>query len=489
MLNASLFKKVLSFNFAILFILCGVPFANDNCYSIVVGKDASVDGFVLMAHNEDDGPPQIVNHHKVPRIKHQSGAKVGLINGGELDQVEETWSYIWSEIPGLLFSDSYVNEWGVCITSDNCPSREDNPVLPEGGISYYLRRLVAERAKTSREGVHLIGKLIEQFGYDASGRTYIVSDPLEGWLVCAVNGTHWAAARVPDDEVALIANTYTVHNIDLSDTMNYLASDDIIDYAVERGWYNPEKDGDFDFAKAYADPEVAVHPGNLGRQYGGLRLVSPDPVELGGHHPFSLKPKSKMDVPSLMAILRDHYEGTEHYGSNTPSGNPHDREFRSICRHDTQTSFVVQLRKDMPLDIGIVYWVCLASPCVSTYVPFHFGNESFPDWYLGSRDKPTDLEFEEKLIRPFQHDYSNVFWTFSNLRYKAERHYNSIIESIVTERDKVEEQAFDTQKSMEDWASQLYSSDKKTAMEVLNNYTRGIYLSSVKAMGGIIPND
>ncbi|MFH1701066.1 MAG: C69 family dipeptidase [Candidatus Zixiibacteriota bacterium] len=489
MVNFSLFKKVLCYICFISIVLSPASYAFDNCYSIVVGKDASADGFVLMAHNEDDGPPQIVNHHKVPRKKHYPGDKVRLINGGELEQVEETWSYIWSEIPGLMFSDSYVNEWGLCITSDNCPSREDNPVLPEGGISYYLRRLIAERAKTSREGVHLLGELIERFGYDASGRTYIVSDPLEGWLVCAVNGTHWAAARVPDDEMALIANTYTVHNIDLSDTMNFLGSDDIIDYAIERGWYDPKQDGEFDFAKAYADPEVAIHPGNIGRQYGGLRLVSPVHVEIDGHHPFSLKPKKKMDVPSLMAILRDHYEGTEHFGSNSPSGNPHDRDFRSICRHDTQTSFVVQLRNDMPLDIGVVYWVCLASPCVSTYIPFHIGNEVFPDWYLGSRDAPTDLEFEEKLIQPFQHDYSNAFWTFSNLRYKAEKNYNKIIESITIKRNKVEKQAFDNQESMEKWAIQIYDSDKKTAMEILNNYSRGIYLSSIRAMGEIIPNN
>ena len=27
---------------------------NNNCYSIVVGKDVSADGWVIMAHNEDD---------------------------------------------------------------------------------------------------------------------------------------------------------------------------------------------------------------------------------------------------------------------------------------------------------------------------------------------------------------------------------------------------------------------------------------------------
>ena len=44
----------------IFFCLCIVlssPALSDdsNCYSIVVGKDASSDGYVIMAHNEDDG--------------------------------------------------------------------------------------------------------------------------------------------------------------------------------------------------------------------------------------------------------------------------------------------------------------------------------------------------------------------------------------------------------------------------------------------------
>ena len=69
----------------------------EGCFSIVVGKDASTDGSVIMAHNEDDTPPQIVHHSKMPRKKHAPGAKVTLRNGGHLDQVAETWAYIWSD--------------------------------------------------------------------------------------------------------------------------------------------------------------------------------------------------------------------------------------------------------------------------------------------------------------------------------------------------------------------------------------------------------
>ncbi len=150
------------------------------CFSIVVGKNASADGCVLVAHNEDDSAPQVVNHHKIPRRTHAPGEMVSLRNGGQLEQVGETWAYLWSEMPGMQFSDSYVNEWGVCVTSDNCPSREDEAELTEGGIGYMLRRLVAERARSARDGVRIAGELVERFGYVAAGRTYIIAYSEEG---------------------------------------------------------------------------------------------------------------------------------------------------------------------------------------------------------------------------------------------------------------------------------------------------------------------
>ncbi len=157
----------------------------DGCFSIVVGKQASTDGFVIMAHNEDDAPPQIVHHRKVPRKRYSPGEKVTLRNGGLLDQVEQTWAYIWSEMPGMLFSDSYINEWGVGVTSDNCPSREDKPEITDGGIGYMLRRLVAERAKTARQGILLAGELVEkveQRGYliDGERRPGLLTVPKRG---------------------------------------------------------------------------------------------------------------------------------------------------------------------------------------------------------------------------------------------------------------------------------------------------------------------
>ena len=409
-----------------LLILSLAPAANaEGCYAVVVGRQASADGFVIMAHNEDDGPPQIVNHRKVPRMNHPPGANVRLINGGKLDQVEQTWSYLWSEMPGMLFSDSYLNEWGVCIASDACRSREDKPELTDGGISYLLRRLVAERARSSREGVHIAAALVERFGYDGSGRTYIICDPDEGWLFCVVNGKHWLASRVPDDQVACVANTYSVRQVNLSDTMDCLASDNIVEYAKQRGWYDPDVDGPFNFAATYADPETASDIRNYARQWSGLRRIASDPVELSAHLPTTVTPKRKMDVAMVMEILRDHYEGTELDVVDSATGNPHDAGVWTICNSSTQTSFVAQLRRDMPPEVGFCWWICLGSPCQSVYIPFHFGVADFPKAYAGESQTPSETFYNMMLEDPTRVKNPEAFWLFKSVGYGLTDRYRA----------------------------------------------------------------
>jgi len=456
----------------------------EGCFSIVVGKNASVDGYVIMAHNEDDPSPQIVNHHKIPRRKHSPGEKVKLLNGGQLNQVEQTWAYIWSEMPGMLFSDSYINEWGVSITSDNCPSREDKPRITDGGIGYMLRRLVAERAKTAREGVLLAGKLVERFGYIDSGRTYVICDPGEGWLFCVVNGKHWLAQRVGDNEVAMVANTFTVHQVDLSDRDNFLASKDIIKYAVSRGWYKPEKDGPFDFAKVYANAEEASSLSNFGRQWSGLSYVVAEPIPLGPNLPFSVVPRRKVDIARIMRLLRHDYDAQKLPFSSLTENT--DKSVCAICRSSTQTSFVVQLRRNMPLDIGIIYWTCLAPPCTSFYIPFHFGISDFPAGFSSKSERPSVVFYDERVSCTFRADPLQAFWTFSNFHNKVHGASVKTITRVKAQAEQIENNALRLQGPLEEAACRLYPEDKATAMRILANYSNGLYLSSMEAMDRVL---
>jgi dipeptidase len=465
-----------------IFLLPAAPC--EGCFSIVAGKDASVDGYVIMAHNEDDTIPQIVNHHKIPRRKHTPGEKVKLLNGGRLDQVEQTWAYMWSEMPGMLFSDSYVNEWGVSITSDNCPSREDKPQITDGGIGYMLRRLVAERAKTAREGVLLAGRLVERFGYIDSGRTYIICDPDEGWLFCVVNGKHWLAKRVPDNQVAMIANTYTIHKVDLSDKDIFLASKDIVKYAVSRGWYKPEEGVPFDFARAYANPWSVIRMSNFGRQWSGLSYVVANPIPLGPNLPFSVVPKQKVDVAQIKKIMRHDNDAKILQSSSLTKDM--DKSVCAICRGSTQTSFVVQLRRNMPLDIGIVFWVCLAPPRTSFYIPFHFGISDFPAGFCSKSEGPSIISYNEKVNCAFHADPLQAFWTFSNFYYKVQGASANTIIRVKAQAEQIENNALSMQGPLEEAACTLYPEDKATAMRILANYSDGLYLSCIEAMDRVL---
>ncbi|UCE46297.1 MAG: membrane dipeptidase, partial [Phycisphaerales bacterium] len=291
----------------------------------------------------------------------------------------------------------------------------------------------------------------------------------------------WLAKRVDDDEIAMVANTYTVREVDVSDGTNVLASDDIIDYAIARRWYDPQEDGPFDFAAVYANPGSAVHPSNLNRQRSGLNYVTAEPIPIGVELPFSVAPKRKASVTTLMQVLRHDNKSKQ----ADPSTGP-EEGFCRICRGSTQTSFVAQLRGSMPTDIGIVYWVTLAPPRTSIYIPFYFGISDFPSGYRSISKRPSMVLFSDKVSHTFKADPKEAFWTFSNFRDKVSGAPEKVIEGILTRAERIEGHALATQKSFDKAMCQVHADDKAKAAQSLTNYSRGIYNSSLETMENII---
>lgn len=471
-MRKSIFAAVLLFSFI---IHCHWAVA---CYSIVAGKKATADGSVLFGHNEDNARKFVAGVWKVERAKHDSQEFVRLQSGGRIPQAETTWGYWWLQMPELDYSDGFLNEFGVAVATDNCPSREDNPEITDGGIGGpILRRLVAERAKTAREGVKLVGSLVERYGYTASGRTMVICDPKEGWLVAIVNGKHWVAKRVPDDQVALIANTYTIREIDLADTLNCLGSADIISYAQKRGWYNPSE-GQFSFEKAYAAPDIRVSPGNTHRQWSGLRRLAKNTVPLPEKErlPFSVTPKEPLTVAHITAVLRDHYEGTSYEVKDTYTDTPaHKRHTTTICSPATNSSGVFQLRSGMPIEVGAVWWIALWQPCSTTYVPL----------YCGASDVPSDLGFDPQTSGtcPFcvvSPEFGTAYRAFADLSAWVDKDYAARIDSVRTAWNEMEEISFKGQKAFETLVLDQWKRDERTARGLLSRYSAGAVSLAVR---------
>jgi len=390
-----------------------------NCYSVLVGKDASTNGAVMFAHNEDDWGTRIVNWIKVPAKEHEAGEMITLKNGAQVQQVVKTNSYMWLEMPEMDFSDTYMNEYGVTISSDACQSREDEPEMTGGGIGYWLRRLMAERSASARDAVLIGGKLVEEYGYTGSGRSYCIADTKEAWVMAVVNGKHWVAQRVPDNHVVVIPNYYTIGTINLYDSNNFMACHDLVDYAKERGWYDPSSDGAFNFKKAYGKKGSLEHPGNIDRMWQGVNFFSFKQYDLTDEFPFSFLPHDKVSIFELFELLRNHYEGNDlDLTHGYVDGNPHLSEVSTICSETTQYGFVALLREYMPVEVGAILWVAPFRPCVHPFIPFYCGITEMPSGYY--REDP-ELTLQQHFSIPddiYDHKEDLAFWAFvENMNY------------------------------------------------------------------------
>lgn len=151
------------------------------CSTVVVGKDVSATGQIIVGHNEDNDLRIVTSQYWVPAADHKAGETITYEpTAAKIPQVEHTYGYYWTQTlhpAGYSFSDGFVNEHGLAIVSNNCNEtfEEENPVV-DGGVGYGIRRLMAERAKTAREAVDVAIGLVTKYGYTSGGRTYTVAD-------------------------------------------------------------------------------------------------------------------------------------------------------------------------------------------------------------------------------------------------------------------------------------------------------------------------
>jgi len=468
-----------------------------SCSSLAVGNLATVDGSVLTGHNEDNGS-RANCMHVVPRVMHEPGETITLWTGSVIDQVEgETWSYLWSELANCTFSDTYLNEWGVSIFSDNAGSMKGTSHydLTQNGIGYWLRRLVPERAKTAREGVLIMGQFVEELGYiqsyrrpdqserSAGGRNYIVADPNETWIFVVGCGKYWGAQRVPDDEVAFVPNYISIREMDLEDDDNFLACPNLVQHAIDEGWYDPTS-GPFDFAKVYNTEDTQTSLGNKLRHWGALRLLTgveyPDMDDL----PFSVVPNRKLSKEDVAEVTRCHYEGTE-WAWDPALGYTHPHsyeladgtEIRTICTGSTDESSIMQLRSDMPWFVGNVYWRTECRPCSSVYVPWYSGILSVPEPYTVGEPRVSG--------EPDPIDRDSAHWTFKELENLVCESYVDRIVKVRATWDNFENADFARQAGIEKAVLSIYHEGKHEdlARQYLTRYTESLALKAFKKAG------
>jgi dipeptidase len=245
----------------------------EHCTTILVGKDASADGSVIACQTADCGMCDFTWHY-IPAADHPEGSvrKIYHINqirtwppevGGkwvkyvegytevDIPQVPHTYAY-----QHAVFGHMNEHQLGIAESSIGCQRKMRNPTPAAVMDITTLTMLAMERCKTAREAIKLMGSMGEKYGYGFhdSGEMLAVADTKEIWLfeIMPVGplwtpesgkpGAVWCAQRVPDDHVSFCPNESRIGEIDLDNSDFFMASPNVVSYAVENGFYDPESE-------------------------------------------------------------------------------------------------------------------------------------------------------------------------------------------------------------------------------------------------------
>lgn len=104
----------------------------------------------------------------------------------------------------------------------------------------------------------LLGHIIETKGA-GEGFGVAVVDEKELWYLETGTGHQWMAQRVPNNQYFATANQGRLQNYDPKDP-NVMGSKNLVEFAVEKGLYQPKTDGKFNFPKPIPETMNAIAP-------------------------------------------------------------------------------------------------------------------------------------------------------------------------------------------------------------------------------------
>jgi dipeptidase len=372
------------------------------CTTLLVGRDRSATGHVLLAHSEELGRNSAHKVSVVPARDVPPGERFPLHSGGSLDQPARTARHLATRIfdkrhyPGDHTSG--INEHGVAVANNmammrGIPEARMYEVIPGGIIWTEFLQLVLERARSAREGAALVEEFSGRHGLSCDSGTMIaIADPDEAWWVELARDGQWAAERVGDDAVSVRANCYRIGALRDGDAGGTTAaSPGLAAYAASKGWPAGAAPG---FAGTFGDPANQSDRYNMDRH-----TVLEE--RLGG--------KGKVGVPDLIESLREVFEGTSIHRTR-PDGSPFRTGVRTIARMNTEACTVLEPRRGLPPGVAHRMWCCLSTSISGTFVPFHLGIAEVEPHYATAGER---------------YDPGSAYWLFTELAKLVDYKYRA----------------------------------------------------------------
>jgi len=407
------------------------------CDTIAATGRATADGATLFGKNSDREPNEAQNLCHIPAQKHDSSAKVNCTYIS-IPQVAETNAVLLSKPFWMWGAEMGVNEHGLAIGNEAVFTRvpyEKGPALT--GMD--LLRLALERAATAQTAVGIITDLIETFGQGGNcghahklfyHNSFLLADPASVWVL-ETAGRHWAAKQV--EGIYAISNKITL------ETSWDIASDDLVSFAVQKGWCRSAED--FSFARCYSDFLYTKFSSSEHRRARAMSRMNAFQGRLG--------------VADFFAILRDHGEAAS--GAFCPDrGLLHSQ----ICNHagwgpirvsQTTGSLVSRLTPG-----AATHFVTgTAAPCTSLFKPIWVDTPLVPDQPPAGEAFDAQCLFwqHELLHRSILQDYQQGMQFITPRRNQLEadllKQSLAAAESDLSKRQSIANQAFKMARDLE----------------------------------------
>ena len=508
-------RSIMSHNFVLILLVLGLSYVLDlganagidrnhiseyarGCTSIMVGREATVDGSVITSQTCDGlfrtwltvSPHRINKPGSVaPIFSGRMGTKSPwdhrkLKVAGEIPEIAESFAFLDTAYP-------CVNEHQLAIGETTIFLRRQLQNLEKGLFRIEeIERLMLERCRTAREAIRLAGELTKRYGYvDYNAECLTIADPKEVWHfeIAGATPKHvgavWAAVRIPDDHVGVSANMSRIGKLDLDNPDYFMASENIYSLAEEMGWWEPKSGQPFDFRRVYGGRGITFSE----REWRILSLAAPslnlDPK--ADEIPFSVRAERKLSVRDIIAWFRDTYENTpfdktrdlivtDRAGKKviSPVASPwmiRDLEILlntlkrgtiaqsyTIPNNTCSYSAVIQSRDWLPDPIGGIVWFGFDNPAHGARMPLFCGITRVPPSFEVSGQQGFTTESASWAFRRVSR-LAAVKWGMTG----------KLVEPLINE---CEDQAFAELPDVEKKAIALYQKDPESAGAFLTSY-------------------
>ena len=408
------------------------------CTTILVGKNASYDGSTLVARNEDSSNGvfepkrmRVVHPDEQPRVYTSVLSHLTV----ELPDNPMRYTSVPDVVPGHgIWAEAGFNELNVGMSAtetlttnervrgadplvDYVPAKgnegEDGyvPAQPGGLGEEDMVTLVLPYAKSARDGVRILGDLLERYGtYENNGIAF--SDVDEIWWLETIGGHHWIAKRVPDDAYVTMPNQLGIDSFDLDDAegaqADHMCSADLRAWMAE--WHldlTLGVDGDgpavvFNPREAFGSHSDSDHVYNTPRAWYMQRCLNPSDVWDGPEAdytpesddiPWSRVPERKVTIEDIKYVLSSHYQGTpfDPYGQLGDERTRH--MYRTIGINRQSQLAVMQIRPYRPQASRAIQWMAYGSNPFNTLVPFFPNVDTTPAYLEDTTTRVTSENF------------------------------------------------------------------------------------------------